>query len=218
MDPIDDEASLTTESNDDDDDDDASFSSTEYYPEEDNNEDEQLQDEPFDEQSDEDELNSIAVPKSEKHADSAIGDDDMSSEDDEDDDDDDDVEEEDLVMDQPQIVPKPVEHDHHPECIIHNTEEVETMSLVIRNRNGHIIDQFHKTLPFLTKYERTKLIGLRVQQLNEGSNPLVKVVEGMDNFQIAGLELQEKRMPFIIRRLTPNGNYEYWKLEDLEIL
>ena len=38
-----------------------------------------------------------------------------------------------------------------------------------------------------------------------------------NNFDIANCELAEKRMPFIIRRLLPAGQFEYWKLEDLEI-
>jgi hypothetical protein len=31
-------------------------------------------------------------------------------------------------------------------------------------------------------------------------------------------ELEEKKMPFIIKRPMPNGGCEYWKLSDLEIL
>ena len=32
------------------------------------------------------------------------------------------------------------------------------------------------------------------------------------------MELKEKKIPFIIQRPLPNGNAEYWALEDLEIL
>ena len=32
------------------------------------------------------------------------------------------------------------------------------------------------------------------------------------------MELQEKKLPFIIKRPISNNKFEYWKLEDLEII
>ena len=32
------------------------------------------------------------------------------------------------------------------------------------------------------------------------------------------MELNEKKIPFIIRRPLPNNSSEYWKLQDLEII
>ena len=40
----------------------------------------------------------------------------------------------------------------------------------------------------------------------------------IDGFVIAKMELDEKKLPFIIRRPMPNGSSEYWKLSDLEII
>ena len=40
----------------------------------------------------------------------------------------------------------------------------------------------------------------------------------VDGYIIAELELQQKRIPFIIRRPLPNGGCEYWNLKDLEII
>jgi len=40
----------------------------------------------------------------------------------------------------------------------------------------------------------------------------------LDNFIIAKIELKQKKLPFIIQRPLPNNTFEYWKLEDLEIL
>lgn len=109
--------------------------------------------------------------------------------------------------------------DLHPECISKNFEEIKILTKIIRDKNNIIIDEFHKTLPILTKYEKTKIIGIRTKQLNNGSTPYISVDEKIiDNYVIANMEIQEKKLPFIISRPLPNKNFEYWKLQDLEIL
>ena len=71
----------------------------------------------------------------------------------------------------------------------------------------------------LTKYEKTRILGIRLKQLNNGSLPYIKVAEDiLDNLIIAEKELKQKKIPFIIQRPLPNNTFEYWKLEDLEIL
>ena len=40
----------------------------------------------------------------------------------------------------------------------------------------------------------------------------------IDGYTIANLELEQKKIPFIIRRPIPNGACEYWKVSDLELL
>jgi DNA-directed RNA polymerase I, II, and III subunit RPABC2 len=108
--------------------------------------------------------------------------------------------------------------EHHPEAKIHNYEEILLLSKVERNKDGIIIDDFHQTLPFLTKYEKTRILGQRAKQLDDGANAFISVPENIiDGYQIAEMELEEKKIPFIIRRPLPNGNSEYWKIEDLEI-
>jgi DNA-directed RNA polymerase I, II, and III subunit RPABC2 len=107
----------------------------------------------------------------------------------------------------------------HPESLSYNNEETESMSMVTRNDSGIIIDPFHKTLPFLTKYEKTRILGIRTKQLNEGAKPYVDVNPTIiDGYIIAQLELEHKKLPFIIRRPMPNGSSELWRLQDLEII
>jgi DNA-directed RNA polymerase subunit K/omega len=109
--------------------------------------------------------------------------------------------------------------DFHPECLSHNYDEIAKMSAVIRNESGIIIDPLHKTIPFLTKYEKARILGQRAKQIETGSKPFVKVPENIiDSHIIAQLELREKKIPFIIRRPIPGGGCEYWKLMDLEII
>ena len=88
-----------------------------------------------------------------------------------------------------------------------------------RLRNLQTTDSAHTTSPYLTQYERTKCLSFRASQIGHGAKPYVKVPPGMtDSYQIAKLELEAKRLPFILRRPLPNGTYEVWKLSDLVIL
>ena len=101
----------------------------------------------------------------------------------------------------------------------HNNDEINTLCTVVRNKHGIIIDPFHKTLPFLTKYEKTRILGERASQLNLGGKPYINIDPSIiDGYLIALKELEEKKIPYIIRRPLPNGGCEYWKLKDLEIL
>ena len=108
---------------------------------------------------------------------------------------------------------------YHPEMLHHNYEEINNLTKVVRNSDGVIIDPLHKTLPFITKYEKARVIGERAKQLNSGANPMVEVEPSViDGYLIALKEFDEKKIPFIIKRPMPNGGCEYWKLSDLEIL
>ena len=107
----------------------------------------------------------------------------------------------------------------HPEAVQINFDELLALSNVVRDSEGKIIDPLHKTIPFLTKYERTKILGVRSKQLNCGAKPFIKKTEDMiDGYTIALQELKEGKIPFIIRRPLPNGASEYWKINDLERL
>ena len=106
---------------------------------------------------------------------------------------------------------------NHPECMMQNYDEILAMTTVVRDENNIIIDDLHKTNPFLTKYERARILGQRAKQIETGATPFVKVPENIiDGYLIAEMELQQVRIPFIIRRPLPNGGSEYWKISDLE--
>ena len=107
----------------------------------------------------------------------------------------------------------------HPESLIQNYDEIYNLARVVRNDNGVIIDSLHRTLPMMTKYEKTRILGQRAKQINDGASPFVKVPEGViDGYLIALKELEEKKIPFIIRRPLPNRGSEYWMVEDLEVV
>jgi DNA-directed RNA polymerase I, II, and III subunit RPABC2 len=108
---------------------------------------------------------------------------------------------------------------HHPELHNINYDEVESLSKVVRDDEGNIIDPLHRTQPFITKYEKARILGERAKQINAGSKPFVSINESViDGYLIALKEFEEKKIPFIVKRPMPNGGCEYWKLQDLEIL
>lgn len=116
-------------------------------------------------------------------------------------------------------VRKNIVETYHQELLQHNHDEVEMMCVVVRNEQGIIVDPLHKTLPFLTKYEKARILGERAKQINTGSKPLIPIRDGLiDGYLIALQELEQKKIPFIIKRPLNNGGCEYWKIQDLEMI
>jgi len=114
---------------------------------------------------------------------------------------------------------KQIISDYHPEMQSHTYDEINAMAKVVRDKRGNIIDPLHQTLPFITRYEKARILGERTKQINAGAKPFVEVdVSVIDGYLIALAEFEQKKIPFIVKRPLPNGGCEYWKLNDLEIL
>jgi DNA-directed RNA polymerase I, II, and III subunit RPABC2 len=114
---------------------------------------------------------------------------------------------------------KKIISEYHPELQSHNYDEVDILSRVVRDTNGNIVDPLHQTLPFITKYEKARILGERAKQINAGGKPMIEVDPTIiDGYLIALKEFDEKAIPFIIKRPLPNGGCEYWKMADLEVL
>jgi len=111
-------------------------------------------------------------------------------------------------------------YQQHPECNLEYVEQViPKLQVSVLPSMGDKKDPNHKTYPFLTNYERTKIIGLRANQLSKGAVPYIVIPKHVTDVRdIARMELEQKRLPFIIKRPLPNGSYEYWRLSDLLIL
>ena len=111
-------------------------------------------------------------------------------------------------------------YQQHPECNLDYIEHViPKIPLQFVPPGGDKADSNHRTYPFLTNFEKTKIIGLRANQISKGSVPFVSVPKHITDVRdIARLELEQKRLPFIIKRPLPNGQFEYWRLTDLLIL
>tara|TARA_B100000524_G_scaffold346147_1_gene245873 strand:- start:1255 stop:1713 length:459 start_codon:yes stop_codon:yes gene_type:complete len=72
------------------------------------------------------------------------------------------------------------------------------------------------TSPYITKFEKSKILGVRAEMLANGSVPLVNVPKNCDSvYKIAELEFNDKKIPLLIRRTLPNGKIEDWRLEEM---
>jgi DNA-directed RNA polymerase I, II, and III subunit RPABC2 len=141
------------------------------------------------------------------------------SEDDDDDADDDDDYDENYLQKFDETLKQNIISEYHPEMQQLNYNEVELLTTIHRDSEGQIYDPLHRTLPFLTKFEKARVLGERAKQINDGAQPFVKLTtNAIDGYLIAMAELEQKAIPFIIKRPLPNGGCEYWKLKDLEIL
>ena len=84
-----------------------------------------------------------------------------------------------------------------------NFNEIKELTKVTRDKDGIIVDELHKTIPLLTKYEKTKILGMRVKQLNNGAQPYIASNEKtIDNYLIALIELEQKKNPFYYSTTT----------------
>jgi len=138
-----------------------------------------------------------------------------------DDDDDDDEEDDDANYLQKfnENLKKNIIQDNHPELQYQNYEEIENLTVIVKDENGKIVDPLHRTLPFLTKYEKSRILGERANQINSGAKPFIEVEQNViDGYLIAMAELEQRKIPFIIKRPLCNGGCEYWKLKDLELI
>ena len=71
----------------------------------------------------------------------------------------------------------------------------------------------------MTVYEKTNLIGIRIEQLAFGAPSLLDDSNILNNIKdIAREELRQHKIPLLISRLLPNGDTEIWKTEDMLIL
>lgn len=108
----------------------------------------------------------------------------------------------------------------HPESITHNYDDVKLLSQIKRNAAGVIDDPKHRMIPFITKYEMTRILGVRAQQIDNGAQPTITLdnPELISGYFIAKQELSQNKLPFIIKRSFPgNGGVEYWNVCDLDV-
>lgn len=70
----------------------------------------------------------------------------------------------------------------------------------------------------MTKYEKTSIVGVRIEQLAYGSPSTLSSEDKKkckNITEIAEMELNKGVIPFMICRHLPNRTEEYWKVEDL---
>ncbi|OAA69464.1 DNA-directed RNA polymerases I [Cordyceps fumosorosea ARSEF 2679] len=83
------------------------------------------------------------------------------------------------------------------------------------SKDKKIPDSERNTTPYMTKYERARILGTRALQISMNAPVLVDLEGETDPLQIAIKELREKKIPLIVRRYLPDGYYEDWTCEEL---
>ncbi|EGV64770.1 subunit common to RNA polymerases I, II, and III [Yamadazyma tenuis] len=73
------------------------------------------------------------------------------------------------------------------------------------------------TTPYMTKYERARVLGTRALQISLNAPVLVDIEGETDPLQIAMKELSQRKIPLVIRRYLPDGSYEDWGCDELII-
>uniref|UniRef100_T2MEV7 DNA-directed RNA polymerases I, II, and III subunit RPABC2 n=2 Tax=Hydra vulgaris TaxID=6087 RepID=T2MEV7_HYDVU len=73
------------------------------------------------------------------------------------------------------------------------------------------------TTPYMTKYERARVLGTRALQISMNAPVMVELEGETDPLQIAMKELKVRKIPIIIRRFLPDGSYEDWAIDELII-
>lgn len=71
------------------------------------------------------------------------------------------------------------------------------------------------TTPYMTKYERARILGTRALQISLNAPVLVDIEGETDPLQIAMKELSQRKIPLVIRRYLPDGSYEDWGCDEL---
>ncbi|ROV99156.1 hypothetical protein VMCG_06653 [Cytospora schulzeri] len=83
------------------------------------------------------------------------------------------------------------------------------------HKDKRIPNELRTTTPYMTKYEKARILGTRALQISMNAPVLVDLEGETDPLQIAIKELREKKIPLIVRRYLPDGYYEDWTCEEL---
>lgn len=113
---------------------------------------------------------------------------------------------------------------HHPECRLYYMESITPKLHLLAvppdtQTKINAPDPNHKSNPWLSIFEKTKILGFRANQLAQGAKPYIDVPKHIvDTIDIAKIELEQQRLPFIVSRGMPDGTFEFWRLSQLMIL
>lgn len=94
---------------------------------------------------------------------------------------------------------------------------------VFRKEVTESIQQPRMTEPYFTKYEFTALVATRAQQLAEGAKPMaslegLKTSDPMFVWNLARREIEQHKLPFLVKRTMPNGTSEFWSAQEMEMM
>ncbi|KAF8506719.1 subunit common to RNA polymerase I [Russula emetica] len=107
------------------------------------------------------------------------------------------------------------EHDHDHD-MVNGTASQEQPSVPQTGLTGERQpNKVRVTTPYLTKYERARILGTRALQISMNAPILVPLDGETDALQIAIKELSQRKIPLVIRRYLPDGSFEDWSVSEL---
>ncbi|ORX43686.1 RNA polymerase Rpb6 [Hesseltinella vesiculosa] len=115
---------------------------------------------------------------------------------------------EDVVYDQEEE--NQMNDDEHRRGVMILDEGAENNTTYVARENA-----VKETTPYMTKYERARILGTRALQISLNAPVTVELEGETDPLVIAMKELREKKVPLIVRRFLPDGTYEDWHVKDL---
>ncbi|KAI3733130.1 hypothetical protein L1987_64348 [Smallanthus sonchifolius] len=83
------------------------------------------------------------------------------------------------------------------------------------NQEHEVVEKPRKTIKYMTKYERARILGTRALQISMNAPVMVELEGETDPLEIAMKELRQRKIPFTIRRYLPDGSYEDWGVDEL---
>ena len=115
------------------------------------------------------------------------------------------------------------DHSKSSSILIESSQDVKILSKKEIDDYHDFISKYdpskNKSNNILTIYEKTNILGVRMEQLALGAESYLNDDEANDlkNVKlIAHREFEDKKIPFIICRVLPDGVKEYWRLEDMK--
>jgi DNA-directed RNA polymerase I, II, and III subunit RPABC2 len=74
------------------------------------------------------------------------------------------------------------------------------------------------SIPYLTKYEKARVIGTRALQISLDSKVFVEKNGETDPYKLAVMEFEQKKIPLLVQRILPNGDVETLDVNKYESL
>lgn len=74
------------------------------------------------------------------------------------------------------------------------------------------------SIPYLTKYEKARIIGTRALQISLDSKVFVEKNGETDPYKLAVMEFEQKKIPLLVQRILPNGDIETLDVNKYESL
>eukprot|EP00075_Anas_platyrhynchos_P017017 XP_027306270.1 DNA-directed RNA polymerases I, II, and III subunit RPABC2 [Anas platyrhynchos] len=110
-----------------------------------------------------------------------------------------------------------VEEDEGLEDLENAEEEGQENVEILPSGERQAANQKRITTPYMTKYERARVLGTRALQIAMCAPVMVELEGETDPLLIAMKELKARKIPIIIRRYLPDGSYEDWGVDELII-